>query len=308
MATVRWRCTPCNGLPIGIRAKPFIDGPRVGSDVEPNEIFKVSEEICQDGVIYLKLADGRGWLFNQKPGIGIMCSREDQAAGSAGTALRRSASQPGRGSSSALRGSGASVLGSAGAALTASPARPNAAARDAVGASPPMPPNGRLAGAAQTGYPPRPPGMKNALGRKPATCPERFGVGAFRPCSPIIEESPSQVQSPAATLQHSREPRGQLRAEPLYEHSPTGETEEDEDDDLPEPTLEDLGIVEEPEDFTHQEQVEARLEAELEAAIADLAKQIAQSKDSGLDAATQARMLKLAPRVKDLQVRSRAVR
>eukprot|EP00929_Paragymnodinium_shiwhaense_P065039 TRINITY_DN32645_c0_g4_i7.p4 TRINITY_DN32645_c0_g4~~TRINITY_DN32645_c0_g4_i7.p4 ORF type:complete len:128 (+),score=13.97 TRINITY_DN32645_c0_g4_i7:364-747(+) len=71
---------------------------------------------------------------------------------------------------------------------------------------------------------------------------------------------------------------------------------------LPEPTLEDLGIVEEREDFTHQEQVGARLEAELEAAIAGLAKQIAQSKDSGLDAATQARMLKLAPRVKDLQL------
>eukprot|EP00929_Paragymnodinium_shiwhaense_P065033 TRINITY_DN32645_c0_g4_i10.p3 TRINITY_DN32645_c0_g4~~TRINITY_DN32645_c0_g4_i10.p3 ORF type:complete len:134 (+),score=28.88 TRINITY_DN32645_c0_g4_i10:921-1322(+) len=88
----------------------------------------------------------------------------------------------------------------------------------------------------------------------------------------------------------------------LIANAATGETEEDEDDDLPEPTLEDLGIVEEREDFTHQEQVGARLEAELEAAIAGLAKQIAQSKDSGLDAATQARMLKLAPRVKDLQL------
>ena len=40
------------------------------------EVFKVSETFeGSDGTLYLKLADGRGWVFESKAGIGTLCVR-----------------------------------------------------------------------------------------------------------------------------------------------------------------------------------------------------------------------------------------
>lgn len=40
------------------------------------EVFKVSETFeGSDGTLYLKLADGRGWVFENKAGIGTLCVR-----------------------------------------------------------------------------------------------------------------------------------------------------------------------------------------------------------------------------------------
>eukprot|EP00929_Paragymnodinium_shiwhaense_P118978 TRINITY_DN90879_c0_g1_i1.p1 TRINITY_DN90879_c0_g1~~TRINITY_DN90879_c0_g1_i1.p1 ORF type:complete len:227 (+),score=64.70 TRINITY_DN90879_c0_g1_i1:72-752(+) len=53
---------------IGIRETPALDGPRVGEDLPGGEIFEVSEVIKKDGEpTWLKLADGRGWVFDMSP-------------------------------------------------------------------------------------------------------------------------------------------------------------------------------------------------------------------------------------------------
>ena len=40
------------------------------------EVFRVSETFeGSDGTLYLKLADGRGWVFENKAGIGTLCIR-----------------------------------------------------------------------------------------------------------------------------------------------------------------------------------------------------------------------------------------
>jgi len=71
-----WRYDAGDGHHIDVRAQPKIDGPRVRKRMESGDIFCVSEERQgSDGVLYLQLADGRGWLFDRKPGVGAMCKR-----------------------------------------------------------------------------------------------------------------------------------------------------------------------------------------------------------------------------------------
>lgn len=49
---------------IEVRTGPF-DAPATGLILMPNEIFDVSQEVVgSDGCIYLRLADGRGWVFD----------------------------------------------------------------------------------------------------------------------------------------------------------------------------------------------------------------------------------------------------
>jgi len=74
----RWRCDTANGFVIGIRTMPAIDGPMSGDSLRLGETFLVSQELSgSDGVLYLRLADGRGWVFDQKPGVGTMCVPEE---------------------------------------------------------------------------------------------------------------------------------------------------------------------------------------------------------------------------------------
>merc|ERR1711920_826136 len=67
-----------DGKKLGVRATPDYNGPRTGANLIVGEQFDVCEErINFDGVIFLKLADGRGWAFDRKPGVGEMCVRSD---------------------------------------------------------------------------------------------------------------------------------------------------------------------------------------------------------------------------------------
>lgn len=50
---------------IDLRKGPHIDAPRVGITLGQNATFAASEELPQpDGRVYLRLADGRGWAFD----------------------------------------------------------------------------------------------------------------------------------------------------------------------------------------------------------------------------------------------------
>eukprot|EP00429_Kryptoperidinium_foliaceum_P012197 CAMPEP_0176039084 /NCGR_PEP_ID=MMETSP0120_2-20121206/19373_1 /TAXON_ID=160619 /ORGANISM="Kryptoperidinium foliaceum, Strain CCMP 1326" /LENGTH=366 /DNA_ID=CAMNT_0017372479 /DNA_START=57 /DNA_END=1157 /DNA_ORIENTATION=+ len=71
-----WMFNAGDGKHIDVRTHPDIGAPRAGGKVAPGERFAVSCELRgSDGVLYLQLADGRGWLFDHKPGYGQMCVR-----------------------------------------------------------------------------------------------------------------------------------------------------------------------------------------------------------------------------------------
>merc|ERR1711920_275293 len=74
---------PENHKGIDIRASPDTDGERTEHELNEGDVFHVSETIQgEDGVTYLKLADDRGWLFDKKPGVGVMCVQVEAAASS----------------------------------------------------------------------------------------------------------------------------------------------------------------------------------------------------------------------------------
>merc|ERR1712226_1294421 len=74
----RWRVETFDGKKLGLRAKPDFNGPRTGVNLIVGEQFDVSEERRDfDGVLRLKLADGRGWAFDRKSGVGEMCVRSE---------------------------------------------------------------------------------------------------------------------------------------------------------------------------------------------------------------------------------------
>ena len=72
-----WRYVPPTELPLAIRALPQVVGPRTEHYLRPGEAFCVAQELYRglEGVVYLKLADGRGWAFDRLPGVGVMCER-----------------------------------------------------------------------------------------------------------------------------------------------------------------------------------------------------------------------------------------
>merc|ERR1711904_203500 len=50
---------------VQIRSGPSVNAPHIGAILAKNEFFAVSEELrSTDGRIYLRLADGRGWAFD----------------------------------------------------------------------------------------------------------------------------------------------------------------------------------------------------------------------------------------------------
>lgn len=71
----RWHYEPFNGLGMGIRKWPSIDAEKAGHILSPDELFDVDEEVHGDGLTFLHLADGRGWVFDVLPGRGTMCVR-----------------------------------------------------------------------------------------------------------------------------------------------------------------------------------------------------------------------------------------
>ena len=72
-----WRYVPPTELPLAIRVLPQVVGPLTGHYLRPGEVFCVAQELYLglEGVVYLKLADGRGWAFDRLPGVGVMCER-----------------------------------------------------------------------------------------------------------------------------------------------------------------------------------------------------------------------------------------
>ncbi|CAK0905843.1 unnamed protein product [Prorocentrum cordatum] len=74
-----WLYDPENGRPMAIRDSAFIDGEQTGQTLEPGEKFSVSEiQASEDTgtILFLKLKDGRGWVFDQKDEDGdILCKR-----------------------------------------------------------------------------------------------------------------------------------------------------------------------------------------------------------------------------------------
>lgn len=68
---LRWRYIAPDGQErLAIRAYPGIDAPTTGGSLGSGEVFTVNQETPGDnGVLFLRLADGRGWVFNRKSGL-----------------------------------------------------------------------------------------------------------------------------------------------------------------------------------------------------------------------------------------------
>eukprot|EP00434_Breviolum_minutum_P000959 symbB.v1.2.000844.t1/scaffold37.1/size397765/16 len=68
---LRWRYVAPDGQErLAIRAYPGIDAPTTGGSLGSGEVFTVNQESPGDnGVIFLRLADGRGWVFNRTSGL-----------------------------------------------------------------------------------------------------------------------------------------------------------------------------------------------------------------------------------------------
>jgi hypothetical protein len=71
-----WVYQPANGAPMAIRRSPEIDGERTDHRVHSGDEFVVDEIMDSgSGVLFLKLQDGRGWLFDKHPEYGDLCDR-----------------------------------------------------------------------------------------------------------------------------------------------------------------------------------------------------------------------------------------
>jgi len=91
-----WRCSPpdFDGI-LDIRSTPAIAGIRTGEGLENGEVFGVNQEVeAEGGITYLRLADGRGWVFNRKPGVGIVCVRHKESSAGPGPGPRPQARSP----------------------------------------------------------------------------------------------------------------------------------------------------------------------------------------------------------------------
>lgn len=71
-----WRYDPPEKRRLDFRSTAELDAPRREEALYPGEAFEVAEE-CEgaDGVLFLRLADDRGWVFASKPGAGTLCIR-----------------------------------------------------------------------------------------------------------------------------------------------------------------------------------------------------------------------------------------
>ena len=71
-----WRCHPGPGLTALIHSEPIF-GNAVGA-LKPGEVFRVAQEReGSDGILFLKLQDGRGWAADRTPQGGSLCVRHE---------------------------------------------------------------------------------------------------------------------------------------------------------------------------------------------------------------------------------------
>jgi len=78
-----WKFEPPADKGFALRSRPDMDAPRAGGLLQPGEVFRVSEEHRgSDGILYLQLANGRGWTFEGRAGVGTLCRQleEEEAA------------------------------------------------------------------------------------------------------------------------------------------------------------------------------------------------------------------------------------
>jgi len=70
-----WCFQPRSKAALAIRVLPSLDAPRTGQKILPGDAFKVSEQHkgASRDMVFLKLADGRGWAFNRSPDVGTLC-------------------------------------------------------------------------------------------------------------------------------------------------------------------------------------------------------------------------------------------
>lgn len=93
--TSMWRYVPDDGCHIDIRSIPAIAGGRTNERLVAGEVFRVSETFeGSDGTLFLKLADGRGWVFESKAGIGTLCVRCQSDSESEGQSEELSQEKP----------------------------------------------------------------------------------------------------------------------------------------------------------------------------------------------------------------------
>jgi len=71
-----WQYKPFNGLMMGLRKEPDMLSRATEELLKPGEVFKVrKEKRGPSGMVYLELADGRGWAFDKIPD-GFLCRRK----------------------------------------------------------------------------------------------------------------------------------------------------------------------------------------------------------------------------------------
>eukprot|EP00929_Paragymnodinium_shiwhaense_P083407 TRINITY_DN4442_c0_g3_i2.p1 TRINITY_DN4442_c0_g3~~TRINITY_DN4442_c0_g3_i2.p1 ORF type:complete len:418 (-),score=62.38 TRINITY_DN4442_c0_g3_i2:120-1373(-) len=94
-----WWCyrPPDSRRQVAVRRGPHFNSPPATSNagqqicLNPGDAFAVAEVVQgMEGVLYLRLADGSGWLFDQMPGVGVLCQklREDEEHCQTGAPLR----------------------------------------------------------------------------------------------------------------------------------------------------------------------------------------------------------------------------
>ncbi|CAK0885846.1 unnamed protein product, partial [Prorocentrum cordatum] len=96
----RWRYQPANGIHTYTRKEPTINSERTKIKVMPGEVVSVVEERRgEQGVTFLRIANGTGWMFDSKPGVGTMCVKvEDSPAPLPQPAPEAAAREPAGGS------------------------------------------------------------------------------------------------------------------------------------------------------------------------------------------------------------------
>ncbi|CAK8995200.1 unnamed protein product [Durusdinium trenchii] len=80
-----WRFQPRQRGALVLRMRPGLDSPRSNQKLYPGDSFVVSEQRKgPSDLVFLKLADGRGWAFNRSPDVGTLCvprpARKDRLA------------------------------------------------------------------------------------------------------------------------------------------------------------------------------------------------------------------------------------
>lgn len=72
-----WCYRPPDWVPLAIRPEPTVEywpESHPGHYLHPGTVFDVDlHRWSPSGVLFLRLADGRGWVFDKKPGVGVMC-------------------------------------------------------------------------------------------------------------------------------------------------------------------------------------------------------------------------------------------